>query len=526
MGLAVGIDLGTSNSCVACVRDGQVVVCADTEGRRTQPSVVAFGSRSVVVGHRAKKQILHSPEGTVTSAKRLIGRRFEDTEVQRMKSHSAFGVFRGDNGDARFRVHGKSYAPEEISAHVLAHMKRIAEAQLGETVDKAVITVPAYFNDPQRQATRDAAQIAGMECLRILNEPTAAALAYGYTRSAKKRIVVYDLGGGTFDVSILRVDGDLYEVIATAGDTLLGGDDFDIAASDELIRLFETQTKQSFADNRTVRLRMREAAEMAKIALSESDEVLIDLPSAWRTVQGVDHSFTYTLDRHTYARWVLPLVQKTLAICEETMKTAKMNMRHIDAVLLVGGMTRYPLVREAAQHLFGRVPDTSINPDEAIAVGAAIQAHMLTSTDDSMAPSVLLDVTSQSLSIRTMGGHCDVLIPNNTPIPTEHSKVFHTAVDQQTEVRIAVYQGEGRQADMNELLGQFVLEVPAMPRGQVRVRVTFSIDADGIVQVRAVDSAAGQEASIRIEARGGMSPEEVRHAQFGSVSDQDLVPER
>lgn len=524
MGLAVGIDLGTSNSCVACVHNGEVIVCADAEGRKTQPSVVAFGTRSVVVGHRARKQLMHAPESTVMSAKRLIGRRFEDAEVQRMKARSAFGVFRSDSGDPRFRVHGKAYAPEEISAHVLAHMKRIAEAQLGETVDKAVITVPAYFNDPQRQATRDAAQIAGLECLRILNEPTAAALAYGYSKSQKKRIVVYDLGGGTFDVSILRVDGDLYEVIATAGDTLLGGDDFDNACADELLRMFEAQVKQNFSENRTVRMRMREAAEMAKIALSEAEEVMIDLPNAWRTVQGVDHAFSYTLDRHTYGRWVLPLVQRTLQICEETMKTAKMNMRHIDAVLLVGGMTRYPLVREAAQHLFGRMPDTSVNPDEAVAIGAAIQAHMLTSVDESMAPSVLLDVTPQSLSIRTMGGHCDVLIPHNTPIPTEQSKVFHTAVDQQTEVRIAVYQGEGRQADMNELLGQFVLEVPPLPRGQVRVRVTFSIDADGIVQVRAVDDKMAKEASIRIEARGGMSPDEVRNAQFDSVHTSDITP--
>jgi len=516
MGLAVGIDLGTSNSCIACVRDGQVIVCLDSEGRNTQPSVVAFGSRSVVVGARAKKQMLHSPEGTVMSAKRLIGRRFEDAEVQRMKSRSSFGVYRGDEGDARFRVHGKGYAPEEISAHVLAHMKRIAEAQLGEVVDKAVITVPAYFNDAQRQATRDAAQIAGLECLRVLNEPTAAALAYGYNNAQKKRVVVFDLGGGTFDVSILRVDGDLYEVIATAGDTLLGGDDFDNLAVDELLRIFEAQVKQTFADNRTIRMRLREAAEMAKIALSKSEEVMIDLPGVWRNAQGQDFSFSYQLDRHTYARWVLPLVQRTLGICEETLKTAKMNTRHIDAVLLVGGMTRYPLVREAAQHLFGRMPDTSVNPDEAVAVGAAIQAHMLTATDDSMPASVLLDVTSHSLSIRTMGGHCDVVIPANTPIPTEASKVFNTAVDQQAEVRIAVFQGEGRTSEMNDLLGQFVLAVPPMPRGQVRVRVTFTIDSDGIVHVRAVDDKLAKEASIRIEARGGMTPEEVRNAQFNS----------
>jgi len=524
MGLAVGIDLGTSNSCVACVVDGEVIVCTDAEGRNTQPSVVAFGTRSVVVGHRAKKQLLHAPESTVMSAKRLIGRRFEDAEVQRMKARSAFGVFRSESGDPRFRVHGKVYAPEEISAHVLAHMKRLAEARLGETVDKAVITVPAYFNDSQRQATRDAAQLAGLECLRILNEPTAAALAYGYSRSQKKRIVVFDLGGGTFDVSILRVDGDLYEVIGTAGDTLLGGDDFDNVCADELLRMFEQQVKQDFTENRTVRMRMREAAEMAKIALSEADEVLIDLPTAWRSVQGQDHAFTYTLDRHTYARWVLPLVQRTLQICEETLKTAKMNTRHIDAVLLVGGMTRYPLVREAAQHLFGRMPDVSVNPDEAVAVGAAIQAHMLTSVDESMAPSVLLDVTPQSLSIRTMGGHCDVLIPHNTPIPTEHSKVFHTAVDNQSEVRIEVYQGEGRQADMNDLLGQFVLEVPPMPRGAVRIRVTFSIDADGIVQVRAVDDKLGKEASIRIEAQGGMSAAELRDSRLGTLDESEITP--
>jgi len=518
MGVAVGIDLGTSNSCVAAMSAWEPVVFADAEGRRTQPSIVAFGyGKSAVVGWRARRQLLYAPESTVVSAKRLIGRRPSSEEVQRMKAQSAFGITEGEHGDVKVRVQGKLFSPAEISAHVLVHMKKIAEAALGETVDKAVITVPAYFNDNQRQATRDAATIAGLECLRILNEPTAAALAYGFQQGRRQHIAVYDLGGGTFDISILRIDDDFFEVIATAGDTFLGGDDFDYAAADEFLKLFAAKTGLEVGDNRTVKMKLREAAERAKVALSTGDAVEVSVPALYRSPEGKEYDFSATVDRFTYAQWVMPLVQRTFEVCEDAMKAANMSTRQIDHVLLVGGMTRFPLVRDAVQNFFGKPPNAGVNPDEVVAIGAAIQADALTNQTEA-ATSVLLDVTPQSLGVRTVGGFCEVLIPRNTAIPTESSKVFHTAFDNQAEVRISVFQGESRMADDNELLGEFVLDgLPPMPRGQVRVRVTFEIDNDGIVHVRAVDSAIGQEREIRIEARSGLSPDEVRSARFDDI---------
>jgi molecular chaperone DnaK len=522
MGVAVGIDLGTSNSCIAAVRDGTPVVFSDAEGRRTQPSAVAFGyGKTVVVGHRARKQMLYAPENTVISAKRLIGRRYRSDEVQRMKSLSAFGIAEADSGDVRIRVQGRLHSPPEISAHVLAHMKKLAEAALGEPVDRAVITVPAYFNDGQRQATRAAASIAGLDCIRILNEPTAAALAYGFRQGVRQHIAVYDLGGGTFDVSILRIDDDFFEVISTAGDTFLGGDDFDFVAADQFAARFTAETGVSLEDNRTARLKLREAAERAKIGLSTSEEVEVDVPSLLRTPDGQELSFKTKVDRIAYAGWVLPLLEKTFSVCEEACRNANMSPRQIDHVILVGGMTRYPMVREAVQKYFGRAPNASVNPDEVVAVGAAIQAWTL--TEEEAAASVLLDVTPQSLSIRTVGGFCEVLIPRNTAVPTESTRVFHTAHDGQTEVRISVHQGESRMAADNELLAEFVLDgLPPLPRGEVRVRITFEIDADGIVHVRAIDDRAGQERSIRIEARAGLSDEEVRAAQAARFDDIDF----
>ncbi len=511
MGVAVGIDLGTSNSCVAAMRDGIPVVFADQEGRRTQPSVVAFGyGKTVVVGHRARKQMLYAPENTVVSAKRLIGRRYASEEVTRMKAQSAFGISESENGDARIRVQGRLFSPPEISAHVLVHMKRIAENALGEVVDRAVITVPAYFNDNQRQATRDAASIAGLQCLRIINEPTAAALAYGFQQGKRQHIAVYDLGGGTFDVSILKIDDDFFEVVSTAGDTFLGGDDFDYTTADRFLEQFEKTNSLKLDDNRTVRLKLREAAERAKIALSMSDEVEVHVPGVYRSPDGQEYEFRTKVNRYQYAQWVMPLVQKTFSVCDEAVKNAGMSARQIDHILLVGGMTRYPLVREAVQQYFGKPPNISVNPDEVVAVGAAIQAYNLTNVDEGSS-SVLLDVTPQSLSVRTVGGFCEVIIPRNTAVPTESSKVFHTAWDDQIEVRIAVFQGESRLADDNELLGEFVLsDLPPMPRGQVRVKITFEIDADGIVHVRAVDDRIGQERGIKIEARSGLSDDEIQ----------------
>jgi molecular chaperone DnaK len=510
---AVGIDLGTSNSCVAAVHNGEVVVFADSEGRKTQPSVVAFGyNKTVVVGHRAKKQLLYAPDSTVVSVKRLIGRRASSAEVQRVKAQSAFGVTEGESGDARVRVQGKVYSPPEISAHILRHMKKIAEDALGEPVDSAVITVPAYFNDNQRQATRDAATIAGLSALRILNEPTAAALAYGFKQGKRQHIAVYDLGGGTFDVSILRIDDDFFEVVSTAGDTFLGGDDFDYAAADEFLAMFKYQTKQTLEDSRIVRMKLRDAAERAKIALSEAQEVEVKVPSLYRSADGKEFEFKARVNRNQYAQWVMPLVQRTLEVCDEALKNAGMTARTVDHVLMVGGMTRYPLIREAVGAHFGKAPNVSVNPDEVVAIGAAIQAMNLTRVDDAPS-SVLLDVTPQSLSVRTVGGYCEVLIPRNTAIPTESSKVFSTAHDNQTEVRVAIFQGESRMAVDNELLGEFIIDsLPPLPRGQIRIRITFEIDADGIVHVRAIDDKRGQERSIRIEAKSGLSEEEIQSA--------------
>ncbi len=517
MGNSIGIDLGTSNSCVAIVRDGEPIVLADGEGRNTQPSVVAFGhNKAVVVGHRARRQLLHAPENTVLSAKRLIGRRYASAEVARMKAVSAFGITEGEHGDVKIRVQGRLFSPQEISAHVLVHMKRIAETAIGEPVTDAVITVPAYFNDGQRQATRDAAELAGLNCLRILNEPTAAALGYGFQQNKRQHVVVYDLGGGTFDVSVLRIDDDLFEVISTAGDTFLGGDDFDDVCAEQFLLDFERRTGLSVHDNRSVRIKLRDAAERAKIALSTVDEVEVSVPNLYRA-GATEHAFSTLVHRLNYAQWVMPLVQKTFVVCDEALRNAGLNARQVDHVLLVGGMTRYPLIREAVEQYFGKPPFTNINPDEVVAVGAAIQAHALTAPDVDVA-SVLMDVTPQSLSIRTVGGFCEVLIPRNTTVPTDASKVFHTAFDQQTEVRIAVFQGESRMAEDNQKLGEFVLDgLPPLPRGQIRVRVTFEIDTDGIVHVRAVDDKLGTERELRIEAGAVFTGDEMKQSRFDDI---------
>ena len=420
MGAAVGIDLGTSNSCVAVVKDGKPLVLTDPEGRRTQPSVVAFGyNRSVVVGYRARKQTLYAPDSTIGSAKRLLGRKYLSEEVQWLKAHSAFGVTEGDNGDVRIRVQGVVYTPEEMAGHVLRHMKVLAEGALQEEVDRAVITVPAYFNDLQRAATRQAAELAGLECLRVLNEPTAAALAYGYGKGQRQKVAVYDLGGGTFDISVLRIDDDLFEVVSTAGDTFLGGDDFDYAAADQFLSMLERDVGANLQEQRIVRLRLRDAAEQAKIGLSTAQEVEVHVPAAYRTPSGEDFEFRTRVNRFVYASWTLPLVKKTFETCDEALRNASMTIRQLDDVLLVGGMTRYPMVRDAVEKYFGRIPSAAVNPDEAVAIGAAIQAWNLTNDTSSGPGSILLDVTPQTLSVRTLGGFCDLLIPRNTPVPTE-----------------------------------------------------------------------------------------------------------
>ena len=514
MGISVGIDLGTSNSVVATVRDGVAVVLADPEGRRIHPSYVAFGyGHSVVVGHRARQQLSYAPENTVFSAKRLIGRRYRSDEVDRVRRMVSWGVAEGPHGEARVRVQGKVYAIPEISAHVLSHMKKVAESATGETVDGAVITVPAYFNDQQRQATRDAATIAGLNCLRIINEPTAAALAYGFNQSKRQHIAVYDLGGGTFDISVLRIDDDLFEVISTSGDTFLGGDDFDTVIADHLIAQMAETTGVDVSGNHAARTKLREAAERAKCALTDNEAVEVKVPGLARDAQGNPVGLTTRLSRATVSRYVMPLIQRTFQVCDDAISAAGLSPAQIDSVLLVGGMTRFPMVREAVGHYFNKVAIAHLNPDEVVAQGAAIQAFNLTSFSD-VSGAVLLDVTPQTLGVRTVGGFVEALIPRNTPIPTEATKTFHTAHDFQKTVRIQVFQGESRMAQDNEMLGEFVLDgLRPAPRGEVKVRITFAINADGIVKVHAEDVGTGKAVGLTIEASSNMSADEVKAVQ-------------
>ncbi|MCB9797398.1 MAG: Hsp70 family protein [Alphaproteobacteria bacterium] len=516
MGISVGIDLGTSNSCVAWVGPDGPVVLPDSEGKMTQPSVVAFGhGGNVVVGRRARRNMVYAPKTTIASAKRLIGRRHNSDVVQRFIQNTGYDVVAGPKGDARIQVGTRVFAVPEISAHVLRHMKEIAEQATGQQVDGAVITVPAYFNDHQRQATRDAATIAGLDCLRIINEPTAAALAYGFNRGRRQHIAVYDLGGGTFDISILRLDDDIFEVVSTSGDTFLGGDDFDYAVGDWLMEQFRLETGIDLTEDRNARFKLRAAGERAKIGLTRNEAVRIEVPDLARDAEGKMRGVATRFDRVQYARIVLPLIQKTFLTCDDALSQARMAPGQIDHVLMVGGMTRSPVVRESVGEYFSKTPYTEINPDQVVAIGAAIQAHNLTTDDVDSPGSVLLDVTPQSLGIRTVGGFCEVLIPRNTPIPTDSGKTFSTAVDGQVEVRVEVYQGESRMADDNELLGQFVLDgLRKAPRGDVKVRITFEIDADGIVQVMAEDLERGEFRDLRIEASSGMSEEEVQSLSF------------
>lgn len=518
MGISVGIDLGTSNSVVATVWDGQAVVLADADGRSVHPSVVAFGyGQSVVVGQPARQQLAYAPENTVFSAKRLIGRRFGSEEVDRIRRAVSWGVAEGPRGDARVRVQGKVYAVQEISAHVLAHMKSIAEMATGQPVDGAVITVPAYFNDQQRQATRDAAQIAGLNCLRIINEPTAAALAYGYGQGHRQHIAVYDLGGGTFDISILRLDDELFEVVSTAGDTFLGGDDFDMVICEHLMGEFEAQSGVDARQNPAARAKLLDASERTKRALSKVPAVAVKVPGLGRDDAGNAIGLSTTLDLNAVQRLTMPLIQRTFSVVDEALAQANLTPQQIDGVLLVGGMTRFPLIRQAVGHYFGKELLDHLNPDQVVAQGAAIQAWNLTSFSDSP-DAVLLDVTPQTLGIRTVGGYVEPVIARNTPIPTSMTKAFHTAQDEQVEVRVQVFQGESRMALDNELLGEFVLSgLRPAPRGEVKVDITFAIDADGIVRVTAKDRETGNAVDMTLEASSNLTSEEVEEMRFDEV---------
>jgi molecular chaperone DnaK len=522
MGKVIGIDLGTTNSCVAIVSGGDPVVIANAEGGRTTPSVVAFTDKGErLVGQIAKRQAITNPENTIFSIKRLMGRRGRSKEVEEAKKRLPYKVTEAPNGDTAVDIRGKLYSPQEISAMILQKMKQTAEDHLGEKVTEAVITVPAYFDDSQRQATKDAGQIAGLKVLRIINEPTAAALAYGLDKKKDERIAVYDLGGGTFDISILEIGEGVFEVKSTNGDTFLGGDDFDLRIMDWLTAEFKKDQGIDLRNDKMALQRLKEAAEKAKIELSSSMETEINLPFITADAGGPKH-LVIKLTRSKLEQLVDDLVQRTIEPCRRALADAGFTAKDIHEVVLVGGMTRMPKIQQVVKEFFGKEPHKGVNPDEVVAVGAAIQAAVLTGEVKDV---LLLDVTPLSLGIETLGGVFTKLIERNTTIPTKKSQTFSTAADSQTAVTVRVFQGEREMAGDNKLLGQFdLIGLPPAPRGVPQIEVTFDIDANGIVHVSAKDTATGKEQSIRITASSGISKEEieklVRDAQAHADEDK------
>ncbi|MEA2806945.1 MAG: molecular chaperone DnaK [Rhodospirillaceae bacterium] len=504
----IGIDLGTTNSCVAVMEGRQAKVIENAEGARTTPSMVAFGKDGeVLVGQAPKRQAVTNPENTIFAIKRLIGRRFDDPIVEKDKALVSYKIVRGDNGDAWVEANGKKYSPSQISAFILQKMKETAERHLGEKVEQAVITVPAYFNDAQRQATKDAGKIAGLEVLRIINEPTAAALAYGLDKKKAGKIAVYDLGGGTFDISILDIGDGVFEVKSTNGDTFLGGEDFDKRIIDFLADEFKKQQGIDLRNDRLALQRLREAAEKAKIELSSTKETSINLPFITADQNGPKH-LDIKLSRAKFETLVDDLVQRTIGPCMAALKDAGIDAKKIDEVVLVGGMTRMPKVQEIVKTYFGKDPHQGVNPDEVVAIGAAIQAGVL---QGDVKDVLLLDVTPLSLGIETLGGVFTRLIERNTTIPAKKSQVFSTAEDNQQAVTIRVFQGEREMAADNKLLGQFdLVGIPPAPRGVPQIEVTFDIDANGIVNVSAKDKGTGKEQQIRIQASGGLSDADIQ----------------
>ncbi len=529
MGKVIGIDLGTTNSCVSVLENGNVKVIENSEGARTTPSIVAFKDGEILVGQAAKRQAVTNPQNTLFAVKRLIGRRYDEQAVQKDIGLVPYKIVKADNGDAWVEVNGKKQAPPQISAEVLKKMKKTAEDYLGETVTEAVVTVPAYFNDSQRQATKDAGRIAGLDVKRIINEPTAAALAFGMDKKEGDRtIAVYDLGGGTFDVSIIEiadVDGEQqFEVLSTNGDTFLGGEDFDIALIDYLVEEFKKEQDVNLKGDPLAMQRLKEAAEKAKIELSSATSTEINLPYITADATGPKH-LVINISRAKLEALTEELVARTIAPCKIALSDAGLSASEIDDVILVGGQSRMPLVQQKVQEFFGKEPRKDVNPDEAVAMGAAIQGAVLSGDKKDV---LLLDVTPLTLGIETMGGVMTAIIEKNTMIPTKKSQVFSTAADNQPAVSIKVYQGERKIANHNKLLGDFDLtDIPPAPRGVPQIEVTFDINADGIMNISAKDKGTGKSQSIQIKADSGLSDEEieqmVRDAEANAEADKKFA---